>query len=149
MGACFAKQLNNTVLKPKHPYKVFRCICEKGMFFVGSTTLDLDMCLHQLQEGGIPMEGSAWVTEYKPLNIILHSEHPTKREARIQETAYTLELMNEHGVENVRGGRYNTHYLTNFERQCLVREMAFNDSLCVVCLKPDHSAKECSVLLSL
>ena len=135
--------------RPPPSYKVYVCECEQGMYFVVSTSLTLEECLSHLKEGGTAMEGSTWVTEYKPIKITLHSEHSTRRAARIEETAHTLDLMNEHGVANVRGGRYNTLYLTNFERQCMVREMAFNDSLCVVCLKPDHAAKDCAVLLSL
>ncbi len=149
MGACASMVAFASTATKNAPFKVYVCECEGGMYFVGSTDLPLDDCLSHLKSGGTAMEGSSWVTEHKPLKITLHSTHSTKRAARIEETAHTLELMNLHGVNNVRGGRYNTLYITNFERQCMVREMAFNDSLCVVCLKPDHSAKECAVLLNL
>ena len=50
----------------------------------------------------ISSKGSAWTKKYKPISV----EHVFKNRDNLDEDKYTLKLMSEKGIDNVRGGSF-------------------------------------------
>lgn len=120
-------------------YRVYVCTSQCNKWYVGVTSKPLSVRLAEHIQGS----GSSWTHTYPPDCISLHKEFATRREANVEETSHTLELMRQHGCENVRGGRYIAVTLSPFDYKCLGKEMAHNYSLCYKCLQSGHSSRQC------
>lgn len=133
---CYSSKLADVVEKTVH--RVYVCTAE-GKWYVGVTSKPLVVRLAEHAQG----TGASWTALHTPTTISLHKAFATRREANVEETSHTLELMRLHGIENVRGGRYVALNLSQFDLKCLTKEMAHNDSLCYKCLQPGHSSRNC------
>ena len=120
-------------------YKVYVC-SSLDKWYVGVTKKPIEI---RLQEHLGGKTGASWTRLYPPLAIALHKEYPTRREANVEETAHTLELMRQHGIEHVRGGRYVATTLSRFDMSCIEKEMAHNYSLCFKCRGEGHTSRNC------
>jgi predicted GIY-YIG superfamily endonuclease len=122
----------------KTVYRVYVC-SSNSKWYVGVTSKPLSFRLAEHIQG----TGATWTAIYTPNAISLHREFLTRREANVEETAHTLELMRIHGISNVRGGRYASVHFSYFDLKSISKEMAHNDSLCYKCMQPGHSSRQC------
>jgi predicted GIY-YIG superfamily endonuclease len=135
---CTASKANQAIAKSL-PYKVYVC-SSVDKWYVGVTKKSLDVRFHEHLEG---KTGATWTRIHPPLAIALHKEFLTRREANVEETAHTLELMRQHGIENVRGGRYVAANLSWFDMTSIEKDMAHNYSLCYKCRCEGHTSRNC------
>jgi predicted GIY-YIG superfamily endonuclease len=120
-------------------FKVYVCT-SLDKWYVGVTKKPIEIRLQEHLHG---KTGASWTRLYPPLNITLHKEFATRREANVEETAHTLDLMRTHGIDNVRGGRYVATNLSWFDKECIEKDMAHNYSLCYKCSCEGHTSKNC------
>lgn len=122
-------------------FKVYVCRTSDAIephFYVGVTSKPL------LERLGDHMSGSGakWTMMHPPSSIEFHKGFATRREANVEETAQTLELMMQFGIKYVRGGKYSSPFFSAHQRTALRYDLAHNYSLCSKCLEP-HVSKNC------
>ena len=139
MGCSLSKPSAATGKVSRGVYKVYICT-SSDKWYVGVTKKALESRMQEHLEG---KSGAMWTRIHPPLKISLHKEFPTRREANVEETAQTLELMRQHGIENVRGGRYVSVHLSGFDMACIEKDMAHNYSLCYKCKEEGHTSRNC------
>ncbi|MGB1568186.1 MAG: GIY-YIG nuclease family protein, partial [Candidatus Poseidoniaceae archaeon] len=112
---------------------------EHGKWYVGYTERAIKRVLQHAEK-----KGAKWTKKYKPVEPIPYSMsepiYSTKDEDRI-----TLSLMAEHGITNVRGGRWcmvNMRQRTVNELRGLVPKINKNDN-CTRCGRNSHSREQC------
>jgi predicted GIY-YIG superfamily endonuclease len=104
-------------------------------YFVGSTD-NLSHAWEEHKNGNV----SIWTRIYKPLRIYqtFHTEHAT-----ISVDTIVKHLMRLYGVEQVRGGSYDTLVLTNEQYKNLEQEFFGVQGTCLQCGLSGHFIKQC------
>ena len=145
---CMASGLTNLpVTSTPLKYNVYVCRSSDAIepyYYVGVTSKPLQDRLGDHMVG----KGSKWTLIHSPSVIEFHKGFCTRREANVEETAQTLELMMQHGIKYVRGGKYSTPYFSHHQRLALRHDLAHNYSLCFKCLEP-HLSKHCKSFVDL
>ncbi len=70
--------------------------CKRGKYYVGKIKSNVWKRIKTHFDG----KGSKWTQKYKPVDVVDIRRNLTD----YHETLVTLEMMKEHGIENVRGG---------------------------------------------
>jgi hypothetical protein len=94
-------------------------LCENSKYYVGN------------------QETCEWTEKYKPIKIL---EIINKKD----EDEYTKYYMKNYGIDNVRGGKYNTMELPTREIMKLQNELFTNGDVCLKCNQLGHSKDECN-----
>jgi predicted GIY-YIG superfamily endonuclease len=142
---CMASVLATTPAANK--FSVYVCRTSETIephFYVGVTSKPL---LERLEDH-INGTGAKWTYMHTPSSIEFHKGFATRREANVEETAQTLELMMMYGIKYVRGGKYSSPFLSSHQRTALRYDLAHNYSLCFKCLEP-HVSKHCKTYVDL
>ena len=105
-----------------------------GKFYVGKAD-DVDRRFQQHLSGS----GSSWTRKYRPIAI----EKRIRNASPFEEDKQTLEYMNKHGIDNVRGGSYVTDVLTDSQRQGITQQMWHANGHCTKCGRSGHFVKDC------
>ena len=87
--------------------------------------------------------GAYWTKKYPPLEVL----KIYKNCEYFDELKYTLDMMYEYGIDNVRGAEYIQEYLTAEQRRAILRSFANAKDLCLHCYKKGHYIKECPEFL--
>jgi predicted GIY-YIG superfamily endonuclease len=85
-------------------YDVYVLALKKGRYYVGRTLAGGDGDMDRAIKGHFEGRGGAWTNLWKPIYIV--SKHRGKD--RLWETNEVYRLMRQHGIENVRGGRWSS-----------------------------------------
>jgi hypothetical protein len=120
--------------------RVYVLRCADSKFYVGESDDVQKRFLQHLSrapEAGTP--GAAWTARHEPLEILRSFE---KRSIHDEDNT-TLDLMMEHGIENVRGGSYCSVHLPPHQLQMLQHQLASLQGLCYRCGARGHCASEC------
>ena len=112
---------------------VYVLALNNGKYYVGNT-LHLTDRLAAHEHGG-----STWTTLYRPLQVIDVFEGNA-----FAETVKTKELMEQHGIQNVRGGPWCTEVLEAATVSALEHEFRSAHGACYACGKSGHQIRECT-----
>lgn len=84
--------------------------------------------------------GSAWTQKYKPLELyaLYNNCDP------LEEDFYTLKMMKEFGIDNVRGGSFSNVILTSEQIAVLQTMICSSESKCFKCNQPGHFMSQCT-----
>ena len=113
---------------------VFIYILELKKYYIGKTTNPQFRL-----ESHFNSSGSAWTKKYKPkkvLDIIPNCDN-------FDEDKYTLKLMEQYGINNVRGGTFCEIKLNENNIITLNQMMNTVTDKCYICGKSDHFANDC------
>lgn len=105
-----------------------------GKYYVGKTD-DVERRYAQHVSG----KGSAWTRKYPPVKL----QKIYKRASVFDEDKVTKELMQKHGIENVRGGAYVSVELDSVQEEALTRELRGVTDCCTTCGRAGHFAARC------
>lgn len=83
--------------------------------------------------------GSAWTAKYKPIDVLNLYDNCDSYD----EDKYTLKLMAEHGIENVRGGSYVQIHLPELIISDIERRIRMATDRCLNCGSKDHFVTKC------
>ena len=105
-----------------------------GKYYVGkSCNLYKRFCQH------ISGNGAYWTKYYKPIKI----EKVIKNVNSFDEDRYVKEYMNNHGIDNVRGGSYLRMDLNVFEKHLIKKEIWGATDKCIRCGRDGHYISNC------
>ena len=113
---------------------------EQDKFYVGQTRNLLER-VRQHMEGTY---ASVWTKLYRPkfssLTKLRHVFCPCDA---YDEDKYTIMMMKNYGIDNVRGGSYCKPELTDAERQVIHKQLQTASNLCFTCNQKGHYASSC------
>jgi predicted GIY-YIG superfamily endonuclease len=112
---------------------------ESGKIYVGVT--ERDILIRYAEHVNGKGKGSSWTKKYRPLKILASGEFCHRN--KLLENEKTLEMMNEHGIENVRGGKWTTVNLTSFDINKINVDLDHMYDRCYKCHKSDHYSSDC------
>lgn len=84
-------------------------------------------------------KGAYWTRKHTPLEV-LQVHHDCND---FDELKYTLLLMYEHGIDNVRGAEYISEYLTPEQKRTIMISIANAKDLCLRCYQKGHFVSRC------
>ena len=105
-----------------------------GKYYVGKTD-DVQRRFAQHVSG----RGSTWTRKYPPVKL----ERTIKGASPFDEDKITKELMQKHGINNVRGGAYVSIELDSVQEEALTRELRGATDCCTRCGRSGHFAAKC------
>ena len=109
---------------------------ETGKYYIGKT-VNPEYRIEQHFNTG----GSSWTTLYPPMDVI----NITEEVDAFDEDKHTLKMMEEHGIENVRGGSFSSIDITQSKREIIESMINTKNDTCYVCGEPGHFADKCDV----
>src|SRR5438445_12185229 len=107
---------------------------EQGKYYVGKAS-DVLKRYKDHQNG----TGAAWTSLYKPISII----NVITGARDFDEDRYVKEYMNTYSIDNVRGGSYVTHVLSDVDKKVITRELRAAMNCCTRCGRNNHFVKDC------
>jgi len=110
--------------------------CEKDKYYVGRTK-DLTFRIEDHFRG----KGSEWTTKYKPLKIKKLIKHCDP----FDEDKYVIMLMNEKGIDNVRGGRFSQVTLSEVNKEDIKHQINSALDNCFKCGEKSHFIRDCKL----
>lgn len=110
---------------------------EDNKFYVGKTKNIIKNPINYFTKNSNP-----WTQEYKPIKLINTINKPDKSE---EEKQICL-LMNEHGINNVRGGYYDSIELSYSDTLIAQNKIYTLTNKCYTCGKVGHYAKKCNII---
>ena len=108
---------------------------KSGKYYVGKTN-NVNVRLND----HIRSKGSTWTKKYKPISV----EHVFKNCDNLDEDKYTLKLMSEKGIDNVRGGSFCKIKLNQASKEIIQRMLRSKDDKCHFCGEAGHFIRNCS-----
>ncbi len=104
-------------------------------YYVGKTDKPINECYKEHLNG----TGSLWTCIYKPIKI-----SDTISNADINdEDKYTKMYMDKYGIDNVRGGTYDSIMLSDEQIKLLQSEFCIKKKKCFKCLRFGHYSNNC------
>lgn len=118
--------------------QIYILALSKGKYYVGKTN-NLESQLEEHFAG----RGSSWTSKYLPIKLL---------EVRndcddYDEDKYTLMYMDRYGIDNVRGGSYDTIKLDEFTRKHLEKISKVKNEKCSTCAESKHLSTNCPINL--
>ncbi len=107
---------------------------EYGKYYVGKTN-NVNVRLND----HIRSKGSAWTRKYKLISV----EHVYKNCDNFDEDKYTVKLMSEKGIDNVRGGSFCEIKLNQASKEIIQRMLRSKDDKCHFCGEVGHFIRNC------
>ena len=119
----------------KNDQNIYVIACENNKFYVGRTHKNVDERFEEHLNGN----GSWFTKKYKPIEIIetISDCYPT------DELSITIKYMSEYGIENVRGGMFNTYFLSDLQKAFIKDEIIHSENRCSKCSERNHFIKDC------
>jgi predicted GIY-YIG superfamily endonuclease len=115
---------------------IYVLLCVGNKYYVGeSSDVESRFVQHVRGEG----HGAAWTRKYEPIEIIKKFAKATVHD----EDNTTLDMMAEHGIQNVRGGSFCMVHLPKHIRRTIKQRIATMKKLCFQCKQPGHMASQC------
>lgn len=116
--------------------QIYILALSKGKYYVGKTN-NLESKLEEHFAG----RGSSWTSKYLPIKLL---------EVRndcddYDEDKYTLMYMDKFGIDNVRGGSYDTIKLDEFTRKHLEKISKVKNEKCSICDELGHFNEYCPI----
>lgn len=84
-------------------------------------------------------KGAWWTRKYPPVEV-LEVHHDCDD---FDELKFTLNMMYEHGIDNVRGAEYVSEYLTPEQKRTIMISIANAKDLCLRCYQAGHFVSNC------
>ena len=113
---------------------VYKLALDNNKFYVGRTC-DYKKRIQEHKD----KKACSWTTIY-PLSNVLKI---FKTHNDFDEDKYTLEMMYEHGIDNVRGGSFVSIILKNEEKELIQRMIKTAKNKCFICGSVSHFSNEC------
>lgn len=114
---------------------VYTLELQHGKFYVGKTAQPMKDRFRQHLQG----TGAAWTRLHRPVRVLravpCTSDH--------QEDNTTLDMMREHGIDNVRGGVYCQPRLSLADERAAKKCIAGMRGACIRCFRTSHLANTC------
>ena len=107
---------------------------KSGKYYVGKTN-NVNVRLND----HISSKGSAWTKKYKPISV----EHVFKNCDNFDEDKYTIKLMSEKGIDNVRGGSFCEIKLNQASYETIQRMIRSIHDKCHFCGEAGHFIRNC------
>eukprot|EP00953_Heterococcus_sp_UTEX-ZZ885_P041931 21359-Heterococcus_DN1.PRE.1 len=118
---------------------VYTLLLEKGMFYVSLTDRSVAERFSEHRAG----LGSAWTRLYAPIKVI----DEIRNADAFAETAQVLRMMQQHGIEKVRGGTYCSVKLNAEDIASAEKAMRAGSNGCFLCGAAGHFASSCPTKL--
>ena len=83
--------------------------------------------------------GSEWTKRYSPISIL----HVYENCDSFDEDKYTIKMMSQYGIENVRGGTYCRIHLEDTEIEYIKRQINGAQNRCFKCGSSEHWVRDC------
>ena len=109
---------------------------EDGKYYIGKTN-NLEQRFQEHQNG----LGSAWTSLHQPIKI----HKVIKGSSPFEEDKVTKEYMAKYGIDNVRGGSYSEHTLSQQSKDMIQKEIWGANNQCMKCGSSGHFAGNCRV----
>jgi len=109
----------------------------QNKFYVGKTKNAVSETSRLLSH--IRGTGAYWTRKYPPIEILKIYKNCDD----FDELKYTLDMMYNHGIDNVRGAEYVSEYLTSEQKRAILKSFANAKDLCLHCYKEGHFVRDC------
>jgi predicted GIY-YIG superfamily endonuclease len=119
---------------------VYTLLLERGRIYVGFTDRSVEERFSEHKAG---RSGAAWTRLYKSVKVI----HQIKNTDVYAETAQVLRMMQQHGIEKVRGGTYCSVKLNAEDIASAEKAMRAGSNGCFLCGAAGHFASSCPTKL--
>jgi predicted GIY-YIG superfamily endonuclease len=111
--------------------------CEEGKFYVGVTDKSAEeRFLEHLQ---MTPTTASWTSKFPPIKILENRPCTSWHD----EENTTIDLMSEHGIENVRGGLFSQIVLPIYQKEYLRARLGSIRQTCYLCGSANHLARKC------
>jgi predicted GIY-YIG superfamily endonuclease len=117
---------------------IYTLKCAQGKYYVGKT--QAERVCERFREH-LRARGSAWTRKYTPERIM----HVVPCGDPLQEDFEVEKCMRDHGIDNVRGGRYSKVELSEDTEFELVKKLSHAKEACFRCDEVGHRATACGV----
>lgn len=124
------------LLMASKTYVLYTLECQHGKYYVGRTT---PANYEDRIRAHFAGHGSAWTKLHVPVSIL----RTTTTTNAFDENSVVLQLMETHGIANVRGGLYSNATLSAEQLDAIEESVAHATDLCLICRAPDHFARRC------
>lgn len=84
-----------------------------------------------------------WTLKYAPKRVITIFTNNDEVGDEVGVNKHVLKLMNEHGIHNVRGGRYSNLILTSEDRDNIFKLIYDSTGKCYICGESGHKSYKC------
>lgn len=108
--------------------------CSDNKYYVGKT-MTPESRVKQHFDGC----GSKWTMKYKPIELYKLIENCDDYD----EDKYTIKMMNEFGIDNVRGGSFVSVKLSNKEKEIINKMICSTNNKCFNCKQTGHFVENC------
>ena len=115
--------------------KIYVLELQNGKFYVGKTETPM-----QRITAHFAGRGSKWTKLHPPVEIVEVFEGD-----KFDEDKTTIQLMDEHGIDNVRGGTFSRLKLPAHDKLVLDRMINGANDQCFICGGNGHFAKNCEL----
>lgn len=115
--------------------KLYVLKLQNNKYYIGTT----ERTVHERFKEHCSGKGSEWTKLYEPIEIVEEMANPDAYD----EDKITKKYMDNHGINNVRGGSYTEINLPDYQIKSLEKELCTSHNKCYRCLRIGHFANNC------